>query len=93
MGDWHVPAGHDGQANEDRDAYHRQRPAISAVSGVRPNKGRTAYGRFFALTKRGLMGVPLFAAQSVMPPEHQMHDRGFGNQENRARGVNAYVSV
>ena len=24
MGDWRVPAGHDSQANEDRDAYHGQ---------------------------------------------------------------------
>lgn len=58
MGDWNVPAEHDSHDNEDRDAYREHWRITLAISGVRPKKGRIAYGSFSRLTTRGLMGVP-----------------------------------
>ena len=55
MGDWCVPAGHDNQVSEDRDAYHGQRRAMRRIQASGPT-GRESPRELFSLDKRGLMG-------------------------------------
>jgi len=55
MGDWCVPAGHDNQVNEDRDAYHGQGPPMRRVQAFGPT-GQESPREFFSLDTRGLMG-------------------------------------
>jgi hypothetical protein len=57
MGDWCVPAGHDNQVNEDRDAYHGQALPMRRIQAFGPT-GPESPGEILSLDKRGLMGVP-----------------------------------
>jgi hypothetical protein len=66
MGDWCVPAGHDNQLNEDRDAYHGQRQAMRRNQAIGPT-GRESPREIFSLDKRGLMGDASGSPRDLRP--------------------------
>lgn len=65
MGDWRVPARHEGHTDENRGAYQRQNGGIGI--NERFFQKERIDGSVLHLTRRGLMGVP-FSAQILLEP-------------------------